>query len=102
MELVTQARSALCHAARRSGPNLPLPRSSGFKVLLRVSLGSRRKSSPSSSASHSCSTDMDLPMGEINSLPALRHQPDGMQAMPVRDQHRCSVAMGRCDWPRRL
>ena len=27
-----------------SGPNLPLPRSSGFKVLLRVSLGSRRKS----------------------------------------------------------
>ena len=54
------------------------------------------------SASHSCSTDMDLPMGEINSLPALRHQPDGTQAMPVGDQHRCSVAMGRCDWPRRL
>jgi len=41
-------------------------------------------------------------MGEVNSLPALRHQPDGTQAMPVGDQHRCSVAMGRCDWPRRL
>ena len=38
-------------------------------------------------------------MGEINSLPALRHQPDGTQAMPVGDQHRCSVAMGRCVGP---
>jgi hypothetical protein len=38
-------------------------------------------------------------MGEVNSLPALRHQPDGTQAMPVGDQHRCSVAMGRCVAP---
>lgn len=101
MELVTQARSALCHAARLwAEPAIAAQQR--LQGALRVSLGSRRKSSPSSSASHSCSTDMDSPMGEINSLPALRHQPDGMQAMPVRDQHRCSVAMGRCDWPRRL
>ena len=36
MELVTQARSALCHAARLWAEPA-IPRSSGFKVLLRVS-----------------------------------------------------------------